>query len=141
VGKGGGNTFDESAKKSWGVALAHYTVFSNYDDGHAFTAPVGSYSPNSFGVYDMTGNVHEWCADHYEAYAPSEEILVNPRPEPGASGTITVNRRIQINRKVLRGGAWNLSTSDPRVSDRGHYRYRDASDFVGFRVARDAVVD
>ena len=64
------------------------------DDGHAVTAPVGSYQPNGFGLYDMIGNVWEWCQDWYDSgyYGNS------PTDDP--SGPRSGKYR------VLRGGSW-----------------------------------
>ena len=92
------------------------------DDGHAVTAPVGSYRANDFGLHDMLGNVFNWCADwyaeNYYASSPGSD------PTGPASGTA----------RVLRGGWWLDVPCDCRSS----YRYRfDPDDWVaanGFRV-------
>lgn len=49
------------------------TPITGYDDGHAVTSPVGSYPPNELGIYDLGGNVSEWCADRY---APGDKRLI-----------------------------------------------------------------
>ena len=64
-------------------------------DGHEFTAPVGSFQPNAFGLYDMHGNVWEWCADWYgEDYYVKSPTSDPPGPESGGV-------------RVRRGGSWH----------------------------------
>ncbi len=98
------------------------------DDGYAVTAPVGSYRPNGFGLYDAIGNVWEWCADRYGEY---------PRtPVTDPSGAATGNTR------VYRGGSY----VNPQSQCRSAYRYRGPErndyrrDYLGLRVACDVAV-
>ncbi|MGM0497984.1 MAG: formylglycine-generating enzyme family protein, partial [Bacteroidota bacterium] len=85
--------------------------------------PVGSFPPNAFGLYDMHGNMIEWCSDWYGEYNPDDKI--NPKgPE---TGTI----------KVQRGGGFWLSAernrSACRAGDPPHYRGNGLS----FRIVKD----
>jgi formylglycine-generating enzyme required for sulfatase activity/tRNA A-37 threonylcarbamoyl transferase component Bud32 len=84
------------------------------------TRPVGSYPPNAFGLFDMYGNVFEWCQDHYVEYSI--------KLQPGGSGKGNGPR-------VMRGGAWLSRGADCRSAKR-HQSEQDFKDnFVGFRVA------
>ncbi len=101
-------------------------VETGYDDGFAFTSPVGYFPPNVFGIYDMEGNVLEWCSDWYDAryYAQSE----TENPKGPAKG----------NYKVIRGGSWNRSGRYLIPTYRTWYPPQCTFDFLGFRCAMDA---
>jgi formylglycine-generating enzyme required for sulfatase activity len=92
------------------------------------TTIVGSYPPNAFGLYDMHGNVWEWCYDVYDAAAYSSRCSVRIDPQLNCRGDT----------RVLRGGAWSYFAADARSARRlalkPHHRYP----FAGFRVARSA---
>ena len=91
-----------------------------------YTSPVGSFAANGFGLYDMAGNVQEWCWDRYggDYYETSPEV--NPAG-PGA----TLNR-------VVRGGGWIGSANPCRVSNRSFFWPSDKLNYVGFRLVRTA---
>ena len=85
------------------------------------TTDVGTFPPNAFGLYDMHGNVWEWCEDDCQKNyinAPTDgSALINPS-------------RI----KLMRGGSWNFNTVHCRSACRGIYNLVDVVNFIGFRV-------
>ena len=116
--KASGNYADDSAAHLLG------RIVSGYNDGHAVTAPVGSFKANSKGVFDLGGNASEWIHDFYDiAISAGNRTEVNPMgPENGEF-------------HVIRGSSWaHGSITELRLS------YRDYSaeprDDVGFRIAR-----
>ena len=85
------------------------------------TTEVGKYAANAWGLYDMHGNVSEWCKDWYEDY-PRYAMF---DPEGGASGQF----------RVLRGGTWCDYAGDCRSASRRAFVQMSRSHFAGFRVA------
>ncbi len=86
------------------------------------TTAVGSYPANAFGLFDMHGNIWEWCQDWYDPEYYANSPSVDPRgPPPGHA-------------RVRRGGSWNYNGRNCRCAFR-HASYDHSSNFIGFRVA------
>jgi formylglycine-generating enzyme required for sulfatase activity len=96
------NVADAAAREK---KLAPVTL--NGNDGFPFSAPVGRFKPNPFGLYDMHGNVWEFCEDFYGRYSAL----------PKERNALQTVRQGEI-RPVMRGGAWHLTGSDCRCANR-----------------------
>ena len=100
--------------------------FAPCPDGFDVTAPVGSFEPNAFGLYDMLGNVQEWVDDCWNG---SHE---------GAPMDGSVRQEGDCSRRVLRGGSWLflLGPDSLRSASRNSFSPRGRNEWIGFRVAR-----
>jgi formylglycine-generating enzyme len=116
------NTFDASSAKVF-PEWARWAVKG--DDGFPYTAPVGSFKPNAFGLYDMHGNVWEWCSDWYGEDTYTKSPVDDPKGPPSGP------------RHSRRGGGWHVwplyCTSFFRNYNTPESRYLN----LGLRVVRE----
>jgi len=100
---GAGNFADQTAK----IYFTNWPNITNYTDGFVTTSPVGSFTPNALGIYDLAGNALEWCGDFYD---------------------------VSHKQRVLRGGAWiNCGPRSLLSSYREHVSPSRYSVATGFR--------
>jgi formylglycine-generating enzyme required for sulfatase activity len=108
--------------RSSGVSAFHPV----YETGSKpYTSPVGSFSANSYGLYDMSGNVYEWCWDKHREYPSGSQI--DPRGD--ASGAYRVGR----------GGSWGSNEFACRAATRNSHAPTFTANYFGFRIARSSV--
>ena len=116
------NTFDADAATYW-PAMGIYAQPAK--DGFAFTAPVGSFEPNAFGLHDMLGNAWEWTADwHDEAYYAASPPV---DPQGPLDGSV----------RVRRGGSWHIWALYSRCSYRNWNSAQTRYTLVGMRLLRE----
>jgi formylglycine-generating enzyme required for sulfatase activity len=117
------NVFDASAvKRSPNPRL----TAAPCDDGYPQVAPVGSFKPNAFGLYDMAGNVWEWIQDCH--------VMPYPADAP-TDGSAVISK--VCDRRGNKGGAWMTTVDRQRFTFRGRDPAHQNSLAFGFRVARD----
>ncbi len=92
-----------------------------WDNSKVTTQEVGQKISNALNIYDMSGNVWEWCSDFFASYTSSGQT--NPYNDSGSD-------------RVARGGSWNSYAMDPRVAYRGFGSPIGISSALGFRICR-----
>lgn len=117
------NLADETFKKSGYYNNPNFHIFSGYKDNYPTVSPVASFPSNGFGLYDMAGNVLEWCADWFAKDYYRNSPIDNPNgPTLGE-------------KRVLRGGAFDTTPTITRIARRLSNLPGVRHDEKGFRCA------
>jgi formylglycine-generating enzyme required for sulfatase activity len=112
--------------------LRQYAWFA--DNGAEKTHPVGEKKPNRWGIFDLYGNVSEWCEDVYTPTYYKESALMDPHGPPNPGKDV---------KRVMRGGSWKASADMCRAAFRQGQQTGDSdacffTDYCGFRCVRRA---
>jgi len=120
AGSPAGNVADISLQRQF--PARSWPIWDGYDDGYVFTAPVGKFTPNEIGLYDMSGNALEWVSDWYD----QNYYKSSPKDNPQGPGSGSL--------KVLRGGSWYNDPRNARASNRFRAYPKTPSDGHAFRL-------
>jgi formylglycine-generating enzyme required for sulfatase activity len=116
--RGGNNSVGYKYAGSDDISTVAWYYSNSGEEAHS----VGLKLPNELGIYDMSGNVWEWCQDWYGIYSP-----IQPNNPIGAYSSST---------RVLRGGSWLDNARNARIVDRGNGKPEYSDYCYGFRLAK-----
>ena len=130
-----GNKLKPHGKWIANIFQGDFPHHNTLEDGFAGIAPVKSFSPNKYGLYDLEGNVWEWCSDYYRPDYYSKSEINNPKGptdsyDPDEPGAV---------KKVQRGGSFLCSDQyciRYKTGSRGKGEIRSASNNLGFRCVK-----
>lgn len=123
-----GNKLTYKNKHLCNIWQGKFPIENTKKDGYVSTAPVNAFPPNGYGLYNVSGNVWEWCSDWFTNVHPKQDVIKNPTgPEKG-------------NEKVMKGGSYLCHQSycnRYRVAARTKNTADSSSGNIGFRCVTD----
>lgn len=128
----------EGQRYPWGNSIddskANYSLNVGYTGS---TTPVGDYPPNGYGIFDIVGNVLEWCLDRYDKDYYDDPPNKNPFAGPDSIEEVVENFKNITSSRALRGGSW-VEGGQPRVwiTYRRSNEPARTSHLIGFRCAK-----
>ncbi len=122
--QGNGNINDLSSRRVFAATEGQFRAAEKWDDGYEFTSKVGSYSPNSFGLFDMHGNAGEWCADIFDKdrYLKADDFMA-----------------VLGQDRIHRGGSWSHHAANSRSAKRHRRKPSESLCNLGFRIVRETI--
>ncbi len=122
------NVPDQTGKLKYSA----WATFVNCADGYGDVAPVGSFLPNGFGLYDVAGNVSEWCEDRYHL-----DHVGAPADGSVRGENFSAAEGVPLADGLYKGGSWGLDgkgRADPRPAARVPVLRSQRGNFIGFRL-------
>lgn len=132
-----GRTFAPKGKQMANTFQGHFPDRNTHTDGYGGTSPVGAFPANKYGLYDMAGNVWEWCADWYRP----DYYAVSPRDNPPGPSASLDPEEPGVPKRVQRGGSYLCTDeycSRYRPGGRGKSDPLTGASNAGFRCAESA---
>lgn len=136
-----GNEAVNEGKSKGNFLQGEFPYTNTKEDGFEFVAPIKSFPPNAYGLYDIAGNVWEWTSDwyseYYYQYLKNKGIAINPQGASNEDGQLYVS---SLKNKVVRGGSYLCSDgwcSGYRNARRMHLTPDSSAQHIGFRLVRD----
>ena len=121
----------------WGDSIG--SSRANYNKNVGDTTSVGQYAANDYGLYDMSGNVAEWCLDVYDQDFYMNASCQNPISDANVLSVTTNFSKVSSAPRVLRGGSWSQLSQYVRVADRTKGNPKSSYFGFGFRCVQAVI--